>query len=159
MTSNYTIDVKANPTEGGTVTGGGSYEENEPCTVSAIANNGYIFKNWTENGTAVSDAEVYSFTVTGNRTLVANFQYMEGLDENTKDDFVLYPNPVCDKLTIEAAEAINHVEVFNIAGAMVFSQKSCSDKVEINMTDLPAGTYVIRMTTQNATEVRRFVKK
>lgn len=42
---------------------------------------------------------------------------------------------------------------------MVFSQKNCTEKVEINTTYIPAGTYVIRMTTQGTTEVRRFVKK
>ena len=47
----------------------------------------------------------------------------------------------------------------SITGALVYSQRDCSDKVEINTADLPAGIYFIRLTTQNATEVRRFVKK
>jgi len=42
---------------------------------------------------------------------------------------------------------------------LVYSQKSCGEKVEITTADLPAGTYVVRMTTKNATETRRFVKE
>ncbi len=70
----YTITVSASPTNGGTVTGGGSYNQGQSCTVSATANSGYTFTNWTENGTVVSSQANYTFTVNGNRTLVANFQ-------------------------------------------------------------------------------------
>ena len=70
---NYTISVSANPTNGGTVTGGGTFHYGDNCTVMATANNGYTFTNWTENGNVVSTNASYSFTVTGNRTLVANF--------------------------------------------------------------------------------------
>ena len=70
---NYTISVSANPTNGGTVTGGGTYQQGQSCTVSATANSGFTFTNWTENGNVVSTNANYTFTVTGNRTLVANF--------------------------------------------------------------------------------------
>ena len=71
---NYTITVSANPTEGGTVTGGGSYQQGQSCTVTATPNSGYTFTNWTENGNVVSTQASYTFNVTGNRTLVANFE-------------------------------------------------------------------------------------
>lgn len=73
-TNSYTISVSANPSNGGSVTGGGSYNQGQSCTVSATANSGYTFVNWTENGTQVSTNANYTFTVTGNRNLVANFQ-------------------------------------------------------------------------------------
>ena len=63
-----------------------------------------------------------------------------------------------DKLNVEATEAIEQVEVFNITGAKVFSKKNYTEKAEINTANLPAGTYVIRMTTKSASEVRSFVK-
>ena len=68
-----TITVSADPTDGGIVTGGGTYYYGQSCTVHATANSGYVFANWTENGSVVSDDSNYTFTVTGNRTLVANF--------------------------------------------------------------------------------------
>ena len=69
----YTINVFANPTAGGTVTGAGTYQPEESCTVTATANTGYTFTNWTENGTIFSSNESYSFTVAGSRNLTANF--------------------------------------------------------------------------------------
>ena len=72
--NSYTISASANPTAGGTVSGGGTYQQGQSCTLIATANAGYVFTNWTENGTVVSTNATYSFTVTGNRTLVSNFE-------------------------------------------------------------------------------------
>ena len=70
---NYSINVSANPSYGGTVTGGGSYQQGTTCTVTATANEGYYFFSWMENGEEVSASASYSFTVTSNRNLVAFF--------------------------------------------------------------------------------------
>ena len=70
----YTITATANPVAGGTVSGGGTYYLAESCTVTATAPLGYEFVNWTENGSVVSFANPYIFTVTANRNLVANFR-------------------------------------------------------------------------------------
>ena len=69
----FGIIASANPTNGGSVTGAGTYELGETCTLTAIANPNYTFMNWTENGAQVSADPVYSFTVSGSRALVANF--------------------------------------------------------------------------------------
>ena len=70
---NTSIVVSANPQEGGTVTGSGSYYVGAVCTITATANPGYHFLNWTEDGNVVSSDEEYSFTVMDDRNLVANF--------------------------------------------------------------------------------------
>lgn len=71
--SAYTIAVTANPSNGGTATGGGTFTYGQSCTVTATANTGYTFTNWTENGNVVSSNASYTFNVEGNRSLVANF--------------------------------------------------------------------------------------
>ena len=73
--SNYFINVSACPTSGGLITGFGMYQQGQSCTVSATANPTYTFTNWTENGIVVSTEANYTFTVLGNRTLMANFVY------------------------------------------------------------------------------------
>ena len=72
-----TISVSVNPTESGTVTGGGNYPEGQSCTVTATPVEGYVFVNWTEGGTEVSSDATYTFTVNANRNLVANFSQSE----------------------------------------------------------------------------------
>ncbi len=69
----YYVMVSANPVNGGTVSGGGTYNHGATCTLTATPCWGFHFVNWTENGSFVSTNASYTFTVTGNRNLVANF--------------------------------------------------------------------------------------
>ncbi len=71
--NSYQVSAQVNPTEGGTVTGAGTYDHGATATLTAMAAEGYSFVNWTENGEEVSTDPTYSFTVTGDRVLTANF--------------------------------------------------------------------------------------
>ena len=71
----YTITASANPSAGGTVTGAGTYTSGSSCTLRAIPNTNYTFTNWTSGSTVVSTNATYTFSVTSNRTLKANFTY------------------------------------------------------------------------------------
>ncbi len=77
FTTAKTFSIHVEASEGGTAAGGGTFAEGDTCTVIASANAGYIFVNWTENGNQVSAEAEYSFAVTGNRSLVANFTSQE----------------------------------------------------------------------------------
>ena len=70
---NYQISVSASPVEGGLVSGGGTYAQGSVCTVSATANAGYTFENWTKNGNVVSTNTSFSFNVTEDASYVAHF--------------------------------------------------------------------------------------
>ena len=72
----YTITVSANPPEGGTVSGSGSAASGSQVTVTAAASQGWVFTNWSENGNVVSTNSEYTFTITGNVSLVATFAYV-----------------------------------------------------------------------------------
>lgn len=67
--------------DGGTVTGGGTFEIGQTVTVQATAASGYTFRAWLRNGTStvVSTANPYSFTLNGQVDLIAAFDY-EGND-------------------------------------------------------------------------------
>ncbi|MBL9176384.1 MAG: putative Ig domain-containing protein [Verrucomicrobiales bacterium] len=74
----YTITTAASPVAGGTTSGGGTYSSGSPVTVTAVANPGYAFVNWTEGGVAVSATAAYTFPAGANRSLVANFAPVSG---------------------------------------------------------------------------------
>ncbi len=73
----FTIAVQADPSEGGQVTGGGTYGKDETVTVKATANDGWAFVEWervgSESTTVVSRDTEYSFKAEGGSLLVANF--------------------------------------------------------------------------------------
>ncbi len=70
----FTINTSSNPPNGGTTSGGGTYNEGTTATVNASANSGFRFHNWTENGNEVSNQASYTFQVMSNRNLTANFE-------------------------------------------------------------------------------------
>jgi len=228
---NYTINLIANPEDGGSITGGGTYHYGETCNATAVANEGFDFVSWAENGNIITTNSSLQFSVTGDRTLVANFvrqtfdvkvnispdnagevtgegtysygdevtltvtpfgEYdnvvwmdeddiivcegltyvftvtetriltvvitTEGIGEQN-GNFMVYPNPVNDKLTIEAQESIDKLEIYNLMGALVYSQNDCSNKAEIAVSELPTGIYFLRLTMNGGTQVLRFVKE
>lgn len=74
----YTITISANPSAGGTVSGGGAFAENSTVTITATTNSNYRFTGWFENGSQASTSASYTFTASADRTLVAGFTYTGG---------------------------------------------------------------------------------
>lgn len=67
------IATSANPPAGGNTAGGGTFATGNNVTVTATANPGYAFTGWTEGGVPVSGNASYTFAISANRSLVANF--------------------------------------------------------------------------------------
>jgi len=77
--TNYTVSTSANPASYGSVTGGGTFASGSNDTVVATPKANYGFLSWTESGNLASSQPSYSFSVTNNRTLVANFAKLDKL--------------------------------------------------------------------------------
>jgi len=70
----YNITIDVNTATGGSVTGVGSYDYYSSQNVTATPNNGYGFKSWiNKKGTVLSTSKSYSFTLTKDTVLTANF--------------------------------------------------------------------------------------
>ena len=70
----YTVTVTKNIQEAGTVTGAGTFEEEETIQLLATANAGYIFEGWYNmSGVKVSSEALYSCVLEANVKLVANW--------------------------------------------------------------------------------------
>ena len=73
----YAVTVSANPAEGGTVSGGGTFTKGTLVTVQANPNLFSEFNGWYEDGVKVSNNPIYSFTVTKDTTLSAGFRIVK----------------------------------------------------------------------------------
>ena len=71
--SQFALVLSSNPVAGGSTAGSGSYTAGTSVTATATANAGYTFVNWTDNGVIASTSAAYTFPLSANRTLVANF--------------------------------------------------------------------------------------
>ena len=157
--NSYQIAAFVDPQESGIINGAGTYFYGQTATLTVIPNEHYVFQNWTEDGAVVSEAESYSFEVTRDRNLVAHLIYFEGIDENYNVDISIYPNPTSYKVTVEASQVVNRWEIITVSGLLVYSSEDNTDKMEFWVNQLVPGTYLIRMTINNAVLIRKFVKK
>lgn len=136
----FTVVLNADPNNGGVVTGAGSFDAGSLVTVSANANQGYTFVNWTENGVIVPGAnEIYEFVIANDRTLQANFI----LDDVASG---LCPNPIVDlgmakNYAILAESAISTTGVTSVTGDMGISPLAASFITGFGLTLHSSGTY------------------
>ena len=70
----YDVTASANPIDGGTVSGTGTYDLGSTCTLSAAPTPHYHFVNWTKDGVVVSSDVSFSFTVAETVEFIANFE-------------------------------------------------------------------------------------
>lgn len=80
------VTISKSPADGGTVTGAGAYDLGAQVTVTATPAAGRTFLGWKKGGSTVSTQASYTFTLSGNTNLVAQFSGGAGGD----DDGVTY---------------------------------------------------------------------
>ncbi|MBE6791220.1 MAG: hypothetical protein E7535_08555 [Ruminococcaceae bacterium] len=68
-----TVTTEASPAEGGTVTGGGTYESGSTVTLTATPNRGYAFSHWQIGETVVGTENPISGSLTTDATVTAVF--------------------------------------------------------------------------------------
>jgi hypothetical protein len=71
---------------------------------------------------------------------------------------LIYPNPVDQLLNIQHYKSINKIEVINVFGQIVLSIPNNSNQVEINLSDLSAGIYLINVYSDNSIGSHRIIK-
>ena len=76
----YAVTVTAEPPEGGDPEADPFYELDELAKLKSKPNTGWSLVSWTQNGVVVSTDVDFSFNVTGNRDLVANYALGNRID-------------------------------------------------------------------------------
>ena len=123
----WEITAIANPSVGGTVSGGGTFVQGTSCTLTATAIGDFEFASWTENGVVVSTEAVYTFTVESNRDLVANFtnpNYIVFVDPNVEARCVqLWDTDGDGFFSYDEAAAVTDLNLaFNYRGITSFNE-------------------------------------
>ena len=119
----YQVTVQPNDATMGTTAGGGIFQSGTEIAVTAIPNEGYEFINWTIGEEVKSIEASYTFTVTTDVTLIANFQKIdEGGEEEPGDDdqdndkpgtivkpikyYNIYVDTICPGLNVEVSKDV-----------------------------------------------------
>ena len=83
----------------------------------------------------------------------------EGVAENNVNLFSMYPNPASNNIMIESEVNVNRYDIYNITGALVMSNEVNAETFTVNVENLPAGAYIIRLTSDGIIQNRRFIKE
>ena len=89
-----------------------------------------------------------------------NTELIDGVEELTST-VNIYPNPVENELFLATDVSAEEISIYDIYGRQVLSQRvneSTSQQV-VDVTDLNAGVYFVKLKTDEGDIVRRFIKK
>lgn len=149
----------------------GSFEETliiENSTVKATGPSGSICHlqnitltdcKITQPAGAVIGTSNYTLAITHNGLLVTSEVIIEpetGINNfNSEAAFSIYPNPATNLINIISENANEIVTISDISGKIVYSEKTSDKQSSINISQLSAGMYIIRIGSKTA----KFVKE
>ncbi len=83
------------------------------------------------------------------------------VDNVSASDFNIYPNPATDHLIVETNPGTSEstIQILNLNGQELVKQIVQTKKIKIDIRDLPGGMYIVKLTSDKAIEVRKFIKK
>ena len=142
------VTGEASPAEGGFINGLGAYRYGDTVTITAQANEDYRFVDWTLPWEVYVNRPHYTFVITENAHVVANFVEVVGIDDADASEVEVYA--VGSRIHVRGAEG-SQVRVFDAVGRQVASQQAQSSDIEI---DLPAtGVYMVQVGQMSAKRV------
>ena len=113
--------------------------------------------NYRNQGT--SQRLIYTDTLILSQTVERYPSVTTSLSDYPERDFVLYPNPVHDRLTVEFAKpGVDYADlrILNLSGKVEFRERiNNAGKYTVNLSGLSAGYYVIEIRT----DTKRFMGK
>ena len=69
----------------------------------------------------------------------------------------VFPNPASEQLNVTCEEPMQSLALFNTAGQRVRQMEPCGSEVQIPLSSLPRGLYLLRVQTANGSAVRKVV--
>lgn len=151
----YTITATANDQTMGIVTGGGTYTEGSTVTLHAVAFEGYSFTGWNDSNTE-NPREIM---VSSDAEYIAIFMSNQAIASIDDKKVFVYPNPTSDRIDVvldgSNKEAI--IEIIDICGRTVVYTKSNAEKTTIDVSKLPEGSYLIKVTSSSLITLEKLI--
>ena len=111
---------------------------------------------------AASGSYTAVLTLSGKQTgCEASFEYPITIDENTGNPMILYPNPANYVLNVIVPSGITFYRIVDVSGISVYNESTRPGNetaIQINITNLPQGQYVLQLHTLNGPLTRVFIK-
>lgn len=149
------ITVSVMPECGGVISGTGTCYYGQTATLTAFPSEGYGFAKWTEDGALVSEDSSISFTVFGNRHLVAHFMDISGVGENVRQ-IQVYPNPNEGRFLLTGV-AQSEIKVFDAHGRLLYMTQCENEELPLDLSYFAKGVYFVEVRSEEKSTVRKMV--
>ena len=112
------------------------------------------------DGTPENSFEITDIHENGNQLTFHVHFFGDGIDDlHDNVNVVVKPNPATDRLVVEG-EGMAQVELLNMLGQVVSSKLASDVSVELSLSNVPSGLYLLRATMNDGTvNTRKVVKK
>lgn len=91
---------------------------------------------------------------------ISAFDASLGTDQFNSNNFAVYPNPVKNTLNLSSTLAdISSVAVYNLVGQQVIAKQVNASEGQIDMSALPQGTYMVKITANNQVKTVKVIKE
>ena len=95
----------------------------------------------------------------GTLTVGVTYDTTLGVEDNVVNSYNIYPNPTNGNIVVSGND-IDLVEVYNLCGHRVLSVEANSNDVNVNMSSLTSGVYMVRIVDNNGNAtVNKVVKR
>ena len=144
----------------GSTHGRGIYFEMDTVTISAHPNSGCHFDGWSDGDTA----NPRQFVITQDTTFTALFskEHSEtAIDEAlpAAPAFSITPNPAHDRVTVTLSDSPAHASLVlrDAVGKELLRLSPVSQKTDIPLRDLPAGTYLLTLSSPQGSSTQKLI--
>jgi hypothetical protein len=151
----YSITANAVPFMSGTVYAPGMVMQGDTATIIAFPEDNFTFDYWEEADTIVTYDSRYTFVAESDRTFIAHFSEVLGIDYNNTFSLLVSPNP-CNGICYLQADDTYSIRVLDIGGREVnaISITAGNNRLEF---DEP-GLYLIQFTNKKGkTDTRKLI--
>ncbi len=82
-----------------------------------------------------------------------------GTPSNALVQASIFPNPANNELNVQALTQISELEIINLLGQSMGTYVVNANSTKLDISNLKAGTYFLRITIDNASKVYKFIKR
>ncbi len=128
--------------------------------------------DWVSGTDSTKQFPKIKFSALGKYTITLIAKNIEGQHQETKVDYInianssnistsntldlsIFPNPCSEILNIKNTNAGFHLQIFNLAGAVIFNQTIDENQAVLNTADFKPGLYFIKVSNSENSTIRR----
>ena len=103
----------------------------------------------------------YNDGVNSYKATVMKYDFPNGNIEPRQSLPSLYPNPASNELTIESLPipALSQLTISNIDGQQLITRQITQPKIQLDISSLPSGMYIVRLTGDKTVSTSKFIKQ